>query len=202
MYFELLTINKQNILKKINEYLDSKNDKKTFNEEIKKIFSIKKTLDSILINYTINSLLIFEDEYSNVAKTETRIVSEIINSVNIRNGEKIYNYKFDVIDKPENKIVCTLTIERKDGKVDLYSYRIEEIFQKFTELSGDINKSFYETIINFINSAYKYAEHYINNVQDGKIEFEEDKFIKELIWTFVSSDSNEVAKEFNEINKK
>lgn len=203
MYFELLTIERENILNRINEYIDSNEDKKTFNEELKKIFSINRVLGSLLIHYTINSLLMFEDEYSNATKTNVNIVSEILNSINIRTGEKIYNYQFNTINREDKKkMICTLFIERKDKQEELYFYRMEEIFAKFTELSGDVNEVFYQTIVNFVDEAYKYAEHYIDNVQEGNIEFDEVKFSRELIWTFVSTEANEVARQFNEINKK
>lgn len=203
MYFELLTIDSENILKRINEYIDSKEDKKAFNEEMKKIFSINRVIASLLIHYTVNSLIMFEDEYSTVAKTNVKIISEIINSINIRTGEKIYDYQFNTINREDNKkMICTLFIERKDKQEELYSYRMEEIFAKFTELSGDINEVFYQTLINFVEEAYKYAEYYIENVQQGGIEFDENKFIGELIWTLISTESNEVLRQFNEINKK
>lgn len=203
MYFELLTIERENILNRINEYIDSNEDKKAFNEELKKIFSINRVLGSLLIYYTINSLLMFEDEYSNATKTNVNIVSEILNSINIRTGEKIYNYQFNTINREDKKkMICTLFIERKDKQEELYSYRMEEIFAKFTELSGDVNEVFYQTIVNFIDEAYKYAEHYIDNVQEGNIEFDEVKFSRELILAFVSTEANEVARQFNEINKK
>lgn len=203
MYFELLTIERENILNRINEYIDSNEDKKAFNEELKKIFSINRVLGSLLIYYTINSLLMFEDEYSNATKTNVNIVSEILNSINIRTGEKIYNYQFNTINREDKKkMICTLFIERKDKQEELYSYRMEEIFAKFTELSGDVNEVFYQTIVNFVDEAYKYAEHYIDNVQEGNIEFDEVKFSRELILAFVSTEANEVARQFNEINKK
>ena len=203
MYFELLTIERENILNRINEYIDSNEDKKAFNEELKKIFSINRVLGSLLIHYTINSLLMFEDEYSNATKTNVNIVSEILNSINIRTGEKIYNYQFNTINREDKKkMICTLFIERKDKQEELYSYRMEEIFAKFTELSGDVNEVFYQTIVNFVDEAYKYAEHYIDNVQEGNIEFDEVKFSRELILAFVSTEANEVARQFNEINKK
>ena len=203
MFYELLTIERENILNRINEYIDSKEDKKAFNEELKKIFSINRVLGSLLIHYTINSLLMFEDEYSNATKTNVNIVSEILNSINIRTGEKIYDYQFNTINREDKKkMICTLFIERKDKQEELYSYRMEEIFAKFTELSGDVNEVFYQTIVNFVDEAYKYAEHYIDNVQEGNIEFDEIKFSRELIWTFVSTEANEVARQFNEINKK
>lgn len=203
MFYELLTIERENILNRINEYIDSKEDKKAFNEEIKKIFSINRVLGSLLIHYTINSLLMFEDEFSNATKTNASIVSEILNSFNIRTGEKIYNYQFSTINREDKKkMICTLSLERKDKQEDLYSYRMKEIFDKFTELSGDINEVFYQTVINFIDEAYKYAEYYIENVQEGKIEFDEEKFAKEIIWTLISTESNEVFRQYNEINKK
>ena len=203
MFYELLTIERENILNRINEYIDSKEDKKVFNEEIKKIFSINRVLGSLLIHYTINSLLMFEDEFSNATETNTSIVSEILNSFNIRTGEKIYNYQFNTINREDKKkMICTLSLERKDKQTDFYSYRMEEIFSKFTELSGDINEVFYQTVINFVDEAYKYAEYYIENVQEEKIEFDEEKFVKEIIWTLISTESNEVFRQFNEINKK
>ena len=203
MFYELLTIERENILNRINEYIDSKEDKKVFNEEIKKIFSINRVLWSLLIHYTINSLLMFEDEFSNATETNTSIVSEILNSFNIRTGEKIYNYQFNTINREDKKkMICTLSLERKDKQTDFYSYRMEEIFSKFTELSGDINEVFYQTDINFVDEAYKYAEYYIENVQEEKIEFDEEKFVKEIIWTLISTESNEVFRQFNEINKK
>lgn len=203
MFYELLTIERENILNRINEYIDNNEDKKAFNEELKKIFSINRVLGSLLIHYTINSLLMFEDEYSNAIKTDAKIVSEIINSFNIRTGEKIYSYQFNTINREDKKkMICTLSIERKDKQEELYAYRMKEIFSKFTELSGDVNEVFYQTIINIIDETYKYAEHYIENVQEGNIEFDENKFIGELIWTLVSTEANEVLRQFNEINKK
>lgn len=203
MFYELLTIERENILNRINEYIDSNEDKKAFNEELKKIFSINRVLGSLLIHYTINSLLMFEDEFSNATETNTSIVSEILNSFNIRTGEKIYNYQFNTINREDKKkMICTLSLERKDKQTDFYSYRMEEIFSKFTELSGDINEVFYQTVINFVDEAYKYAEYYIENVQEEKIEFDEEKFVKEIIWTLISTESNEVFRQFNEINKK
>ena len=200
MFYELLTIERENILNRINEYIDSKEDKKVFNEEIKKIFSINRVLGSLLIHYTINSLLMFEDEFSNATETNTSIVSEILNSFNIRTGEKIYNYQFNTINREDKKkMICTLSLERKDKQTDFYSYRMEEIFSKFTELSGDINEVFYQTVINFVDEAYKYAEYYIENVQEGKIEFDEEKFVKEIIWTLISSEANEVVRQFSQL---
>lgn len=200
MFYELLTIERENILNRINEYIDSNEDKKAFNEEIKKIFSINRVLGSLLIHYTINSLLMFEDEYSNAIKTDAKIVSEIINSLNIRTGEKIYSYQFNTINREDKKkMICTLSIERKDKQEELYDYRMKEIFSKFTELSGDVNEVFYQTIINIIDETYKYAEHYIENVQEGNIEFDENKFIGELIWTLVSTEANEVLRQFSQL---
>lgn len=201
MKIDLMTIDKEQILKRINEYINSKEDKKTFNEELKKIFKINLLLEEIFINYVIDGLLYFEDSYSESVGTNKKIISELINSINIKNGEKIYNYEF-ITFYNDNLLTASININRKNNKVELYEYRFKEIFGKFSELSKESDEYFYETVINKIEKAYEYAEFYINNVQEGGIEFDENKFISELIYSLVQSDCNEIYGEYLEAYKK
>lgn len=201
MKIDLMTIDKEQILKRINEYIDSKEDKKTFNEELKKIFKINLLLEEIFINYVIDGLIYFEDSYSESVGTNKKIISELINSINIKNGEKIYDYEF-ITFYNDNLLTASININRKNNKVELYEYRFKEIFGKFSELSKESDEYFYETVINKIEKAYEYAEFYINNVQEGGIEFDENKFISELIYSLVQSDCNEIYGEYLETYKK
>lgn len=203
MTFELITIKREEILNRINEYIDSHKDKQSFNKELKKIFSINRVLGSILIEFTILHLMKYEDAYCKQMQTTTKIISEILNANNIRTGERIYEYRFHHSNKDDKtKMICTLYIERKDKQPDLYYYRTKEIFENFIEKTKDSDEFFYETVINKIDIAYKYAEYYINSIHENNIEFDEEKFIGELIYSLVREDSNEVFRQYNEINKK
>lgn len=198
MKIELMTVDKEQILKKILEYIDSKEDKKTFNEELKKIFKINSLFEELFIGYVIDGLIYFEDSYSESVGTNKKIISELINSIDIKNGERIYEYQFITFCKDNNTITVNININRKNKEVDLYAYRFKEIFGKFSDFSKDSDEYFYESIINKIEKAYEYAEFYINNVQEGGIDFEEDKFISELIYSLVQTDCNKIYKEYYE----
>ena len=59
-----------------------------------------------------------------------------------------------------------------------------------------------ENIKIYIDLMYKYADKYLELVQKEEIEFDDDRFTKELIYIIGDNDSNIIYEELNGYSKK
>lgn len=197
MIFKILQINKEELLKDIYEYIDIHSNKKELNKEIKKIFNLESTMNTLSIRYAVMALKGFEDS----GQITEKLISSIIGSINLRNGENIYKYEFSTKSYEKN-IEVFIEVKRKDNTKDYYSFYLEEAFKEFNSAKVNVQELIIENIKIYIDLMYKYADKYLELVQNKEIEFNDDRFIKELIYIIADNDSNIIYEELNGYNKK
>lgn len=197
MIFKILQINKEELLKDIYEYIDIHSNKKELNKEIKKIFNLESTMNTLSIRYAVMALKGFEDS----GQITEKLISSIIGSINLRNGENIYKYEFSTKSYEKN-IEVFIEVKRKDNTKDYYSFYLEEAFKEFNSAKVNVQELIIENIKIYIDLMYKYADKYLELVQNKEIEFNDDRFIKELIYIIADNDSNIIYEELNGYSKK
>lgn len=197
MIFKILQINKEELLKDIYEYIDIHSNKKELNKEIKKIFNLESTINTLSIRYAVMALKGFEDS----GQITEKLISSIIGSINLRNGENIYKYECFTKTHEQN-IKVFMEIKRKDNITDYYSFYLEEAFNEFNSAKVNVQELIVENIKIYIDLMYKYADKYLELVQNKEVEFNDERFIKELIYIIGDNDSNIIYEELNGYNKK
>lgn len=197
MIFKVLQINREELLKDILEYIDIHSNKKELNKEIKKIFNLNSTIDTLSIRYAVMALKGFEDS----GQITEKLISSIIGSIDLKNGKNIYEYNF--FTKLHAKdIEVFIEINRKDNKKEHYSFYLEEAFKEFNSTKVNVQELIVENIKIYIDLMYKYADKYLELVQKEEIEFDDDRFTKELIYIIADNDSNIIYEELNGYSKK
>lgn len=197
MIFKVLQINREELLKDIFEYIDIHSNKKELNKEIKKIFNLNSTISTLSIRYAVMALKGFEDS----GQITEKLISSIIGSINLRNGKNIYEYNF--FTKLHTKdIEVFIEVNRKDNKEEHYSFYLEEAFKEFSSTKVNVQELIVENIKIYIDLMYKYADKYLELVQKEEIEFDDDRFTKELIYIIGDNDSNIIYEELNGYSKK
>lgn len=197
MIFKVLQINREELLKDIFEYIDIHSNKKELNKEIKKIFNLNSTISALSIRYAVMALKGFEDS----GQITEKLISSIIGSINLRNGKNIYEYNF-FTKLHEKDIEVFIEVNRKDNKEEYYSFYLEEAFKEFSLTKVNVQELIVENIKIYIDLMYKYADKYLELVQKEEIEFDDDRFTKELIYIIGDNDSNIIYEELNGYNKK
>lgn len=197
MVFDILEINRKDFLKRVNEYLDNFVDKKELNTEIKKIFNTKSAMNCISIRYAVMALKGFEQSGSSIEK----VISNFISSIDLSTGQNLYEYEF-FTEIEDDKFKVKLKVERKDNKTEYYFHYIEEALKVFRAVQIDIQELSFNNIKDYIDLMYKFYENYLKLVYEGKIEFDEEHFLKELIYILGDANSNDIYEELNGHNKK
>lgn len=190
---QLFKIKKLELSKKINDYIDSQDDKKEFNKVLKQIFSINETIELLSIKFAISALLKYENEYSRLTKTNGKIISNIIYAIDAKTGKEIYDYSFVTFDSDNGKeMSLQIDIKRKDKEQNHYSYMIYEIFEKFSENIENVDEMLYLYITELIDLCYKYAEDYIEYITTNDKQFNEERFLKEIVYIIADTGANEI----------
>lgn len=190
---QLLKIDKEKIFKDIFEYIDSHDDKKEFNKILKSIFEQEKTIQLLSFKFTMAAILKFETEFQKSTKTFGRIISDMINAVDISTGEKIYDYTFYALPSDNGqKLSIQLDVTRKDKQKNHYAYLLVDILEKFSESLEKPEELLCEMLKNIIDLAYEYAEIYIERIRNENLNFDEKRFLKEITYIICDTGANEI----------
>ena len=192
MKFKFFEIDKKIIEEKINEEINKKNTIE-FNKLLKKIMSLKSINDVILIQFAISNMLLYEETVSETTALKTKVISNMIKSENVKNGQEIYKYNFSVEDTNKTSNIF-FEVNRKDGEKDEYEYillghlnLIKNIIEK-----NKFEEHLIEKYKMFIDLIYQFVEEYTEKVDS----IDEELFVKEIIYIIGGPNSNEIYREF------
>lgn len=191
---QIFTINKETVKQTLIDYIDTEfANYSNFNDFYKETI-IDDVIEVVGTKVLYDYIQIYENRVAEITKNPVGVITGFLKSVDMLTSKPLYDYKVETKTK-DSLMFFYICWNRKDGKKDYYSYKIEhninnliDILKKDEGINTIAEKDVTNTLKVLTESVYEYIQLQINEEK----EISPDTIIKEILFILTDMEANRI----------